>query len=162
MTELEVGSVMAQLINYNNEEFDSTVVGLLAATVAEECLSLPGGIQASDGGREINPGCCCGLEEWREWLECPTSGRSSTMGHDPFPWIEWAEDIGNGSPDSNAFTIAFERERFVAQLERVERELRAFLLRVEAWAEAVGFPDPPALCRRLDACFGITEPVVAE
>jgi|GEM_PF-3827614 len=89
------------------------------------------------------------------------------MGHDPTPWIEWAEEIvrvwsdGDFDPAPDAFAIEFERDRFVAELGRVERELRAFLLRVGAWAEAVGFPDPPALCRRLDACFGITEPAAA-
>ena len=92
------------------------------------------------------------------------------MGHDPFPGIEWTEDIvrvwsdgydGNG-PDDDAFAIEFKREQFVTELERVEQELRAFLLRVGAWAEAVGFPNPPALCRRLDTCFGITEPAASK
>ena len=167
MTELEVGSVMAQLVG---EESEPTIAGLVAAEIEREALSLRGGIQVSGRGQEINPSCCCGLEEWREWLACLTSGKSPWMGHDPTPWIEWAGDIvrvwSDGgydlAPALDAFAIELRRERLVAELGRVEQELQAFLLRVGVWAETVGFQDPPALCRLLDRNFGITEPAASK
>jgi len=170
MTDLEVGSVMAQFVGCNDAESEPTVAGLLTAEIEREAVSLSSGIQVSGSGREINPSCCSGLEEWREWFECLTSGRSPWMGHDPTPWIEragnivrvWSDGGYNLTPKADAFAIEFERDRFVAELKRVEQELRAFLLRVGAWAEAVGFQDGPALCRLLDVHMRITEPAASE
>lgn len=69
----------------------------------------------------------------------------------------WSD--GGLDPAPGAFAIEFERARFVAEVGRVGRELQGFLPLVGQWARAVGFSDPPALCRKLDACFGITGPV---
>ncbi len=165
-TEAEVGSFIAQLVSYNRVEAESTLAGLVAGVVAAESLVLPGGVQASAGEYEIGPSCCCGLEQWRDWLECLESGDSPWMGHDPSPWVEWADGIvrvwADRGLDPAAVAIDFERGRFVAELGRVGRELRAFLPLVEEWARSGGFPDPPALSRKLDAYFGITGPVAAD
>lgn len=164
MSAPEVGLVLAQLVKYNRLEAGPTVADLLTGVIADGRLLLPGGVQASLGGCEIDPSCCCGLEEWRSWSRCLASGDSPWMGHDPAPRIEWAGETvrvwsdGGLSAATGAFAIAFERRRFVAELERVEWELRGFLSRVGWWAEAVGFTDPRALCRKLDINFGITEP----
>jgi hypothetical protein len=93
MPKPEVGSVIAQLVGYNQVEAEPTVEGLLATAIVAESLVLPGGVQASAGEHEINPSCCCGLEEWRAWLECLESGGSPWMGHDPAPRIEWAGEV---------------------------------------------------------------------
>jgi len=163
-TEAEVGSVIAQLVKYNLGEPESTAVGLLARVVAAQSLRLPGGVQACAGEREINPSCCCGLEGWRAWSECLESGPSPWMGHDPAPHIEWAGELvrvwsdGGQSAVADAVAVGFGRGRFVAELSRVERDLRAFLPRLAEWASAHDFPDSSALCRKFDACFGITGP----
>jgi len=162
MTHAEVGSIMAQLVKYNQVEAEPTVGGLLSGAIAAEGLILSGGIEVSAGEREIRPGCCCGLEGWREWLACMKSGESPWLGHDPDPWIEWADAVvrvwsdGAITSSRERFAVEFERERFVAELGRVEEELRAFLPRVAEWAREVAFPDPMALCRKLDECFKIT------
>ncbi|QJX00278.1 hypothetical protein [Frigoriglobus tundricola] len=166
MTFTEVGSVMAHLVSYNSIEAEPTARGLLSGAVAAEGLILPGGIQVSEGKRAISPRCCCGLEGWREWLAGMESTESPWMGHDPMPWIEWDGDTvrvwSDSGPNTGAFAIEFERGRFAAELVRVEAELRAFLRRVAAWAQEVGFPDPTAVCRKLDACFHITEVIGPE
>lgn len=160
MSDSEVGLVMAQLVTYNGIKAKPTVAKLLGAVIADEGLVLPGGVQASAGEREINPGCCCGLEEWRSWLLCLATGDSPWMGHDPAPWIESAGEVVRVWSDGglldqapDAFALAFERPRFVAELERVERDLQAFLARVGQWARVVGFSDPEALCRKLNGDF---------
>jgi hypothetical protein len=162
MTAPEVGSVMAQLVSYNQIEGEPTVDGLLSAVAAAESLVLPGGILASCGDSEIGPGCCCGLEEWREWVKCLESGQSPWMGHDPDPWVELAGEVilvwsgGGITPVANPFAVEFERGRFAAELDRVERDLRAFLPLVAEWARDGRFRDPQALCAKLDDCFNIT------
>jgi hypothetical protein len=162
MTGAEGGSVMAQLVTYNQIEAEPTVEGLLLGAIAAESLLLPGGVQASIGEREINPGCCCGLEEWREWRECLDTAQSPWMGHDPAPRIEWAGQAvqvwsdGGLGPTTDAFAIEFEQGRFAAELDRVERDLRGFLAVIADWARKAGFSDPLALCCKLDTCFRIT------
>ncbi|GAA0914245.1 hypothetical protein [Virgisporangium aurantiacum] len=58
--------------------------GLFAATVADynnippgelataEHLIAPGGLILTDTTTEIVPGCCCGLETWRDWHPVPS------------------------------------------------------------------------------------------
>jgi uncharacterized protein (TIGR02996 family) len=163
ITEPEVGSVMAQLVSYNQMEAEPTVEALLSGAIAAESLLLPGGVQASDGERQINPGCCCGLEGWREWLDCLRTGQSPWMGHDPTPRIEWADEVvrvwsdGGLGPATDSFAIELDRSQLAFELGEVERELREFLQHVATWARAVGFSQPSALCRKMDACFRITE-----
>jgi len=66
----------------------------------------------------------------------------------------WSDGGLSLAPD--AFAIVFERRQFIAELERIERELRAFLPRVRDWGLEVGFSDPEALCHKRDTNFGIT------
>lgn len=126
MSDSEVGLVLAQLVMYNRIKAKPTVAELLAAVIADEGLLLPGGVQASAGELEINPSCCCGLEDWRSWLLCLSTGDSPLA-----PWIESAGEVVRVWSDGglldqapDAFAIAFERARFVAELERVERDRR--------------------------------------
>jgi hypothetical protein len=164
----EVGSVMARLAQYNEVVTASTIADVLFGIIAAESLVLLGGLQVSCGQLAINPSCCCGLEDWREWQEYLVSGESPWMGHDPTPRLELVGNIVKAWSDSesdaakNAFAIEFEQEAFVAELERVQRELQGFLLRVRVWAEAVGFSDPIALCRRIDSFIGISGPFNSE
>jgi hypothetical protein len=168
MTGAEVGSILAQLVAYNQVAAEPTVEELLSGAIAADGLLLPGGLQATAGARKISPGCCCGLEGWREWGTCLESGQSPWLGHDPAPRIEWAGALvrvwsdGGLDPVADAFAIEFERDQFVAELGYVERALQGFLRLVADWAQVVGFSDPAALCRKLDACFRITGVAVGE
>jgi len=162
MSDLDVGLVMAQLWDYNfheDEDCDFSVAALLEAETIHEGLLLPGGIQASGGGREIDPGCCGGLENWRGWLEFVASGISPFMGHDPWPDLLWVGDIARvrgDRGDPKAFIIDFTRARLISELERVHRDLCAFLPRVAGWAETIGLEDAPLLCRVLDRCLKLS------
>ena len=153
---------MAQLVEYNPVAAGSDAEGTLARVTAADHLVLPGGLQAVDGDREVNPSCCCGLEDWRDWIEFVRSGQSPWLGHDPAPWLESAggvvrawSDGGMNGPASDAFAVEFEREQFVAAVDRVGRDLSEFLSRVGEWSRTVGVADPAALCGKLDACFNI-------
>jgi len=162
MTAEDIGSVFAQLVDYNRIE-GQDIGALQDGIVGAERLILPGGLQASLGSDEINPSCCCGLECWREW-ERVLAGGSPWLGHDPAPWVESSGNLvrvwSNGALDQapDAFSIAFERPRFEAELDRAAQELRAFLERSAEWARSAGFSDPDAVCRKFDRCFAISEP----
>jgi hypothetical protein len=90
MSDEEVGTIIAQTILYNRIEISTDVPALLERIVRSENLVLPGGIRAIDDESQltIEPGCCCGLETWREWLNFAEGGNSPWLGHDPDPWVE--------------------------------------------------------------------------
>jgi hypothetical protein len=158
----DIGLVFAQLVDYNHIEGRDTEA-LQAGIIEAESLLLPGGLQASYGKQEIDPGCCCGLEAWREW-EGALKGSSPWLGHDPSPWVELSGNVvrvwsdGGLNEARDAFSIAFEPRHFEAEFERAGKELRAFLTLAAAWAQSAGFSDVDAVCRKLDRCFAISGP----
>ncbi|MFG2334851.1 hypothetical protein ACGFMM_35340 [Streptomyces sp. NPDC048604] len=98
-----------------------------------------GGLRVTDTstGVVLVPGCCSGVEEWREWFEVLDGGGSAGFGHDPDPL---AERLG----DTVRLTVDAERhdspviELPAAELRRLlagaERDLAAFLDAAAAWA----------------------------
>lgn len=121
----------------------------------------PGGLQIYDpeSGVTFTPGCCCGLESWREWLDV-RNGREIWLGHDPAAEIEhvgtqvhlrW--EVGaQGSEHS----IEFPRAALTTLLLGVQQELGGFLNRLADWAD-VYVPDLARdLVARFDAEFAVT------
>lgn len=47
----------------------------------------PGGLRVTDGHVVIDPGCCVGLDEWREWLQA-VHGEPIYLGHSPDVTLE--------------------------------------------------------------------------
>ena len=160
----EVGAVMSCLVRWNGLGHESWPE-VAEAVVSAESLILPGGLQASDGVRTISPGCCCGLETWRDWLAFLHGGAGPWMGHSPDIIVTWAASVARvwaESPDGGqGITIEFERDRLAAELSRVERDLFSFLGRVGEWAAGIGWPDPAGLCAKLDRAFAFTAAAVA-
>ena len=161
MSAKDIGAVFAQLVDYNRIEGPD--IGTLAAgIVAAERLVLPGGLQASWRDQEINPSCCCGLENWREWDRFLSGGAQPWLGHDPAPWVEadgnlirvWSDGGLAAAPD--AFAIAFERRHIEAEIARAGQELRTFLEGATEWARSSGFSQVEAVRRKLDACFHLS------
>lgn len=164
MTSLEVGSVMAQLVSYNQIKAETRTENLLQSLMAKETLVLPGFLQASFNAKSINPGCCCGLETWRESLQVILSGQSPWMGHDPSPWIEWAGSIVRVWSDGahwdvcEPWSIEFQKDGFLTQLKGIENKLIDFYPLILAWAKDVGFSSPETLGDKIDACFHLNNP----
>ena len=159
VTDREVGSVFAQLVNYNHLESNGDVKELLDQVIMTSSLILPGGLQvSSDADKVINPSCCCGLEQWRDWLIFLKTGQSPWLGHDPKPWVE---KVGNlvrvwSDEGARAFHIDFEYSKFESQLSKVQQDLNAFLAHIESWAARVGFPEPSKLSSKFDECFAVS------
>jgi hypothetical protein len=158
----DIGLVFAQLVDYNRIE-GQDAEALQAGIIEAESLILPGGLQTCYGKQEIDPGCCCGLEAWRDW-EQVLKGGSPWLGHDPAPWVELSDNVvrvwsdGGLNEARDSFSIAFERRHFEAEFERAGKDLRAFLTQSAAWARSAGFSDVDLVSRKLDRCFAISEP----
>ncbi|MEU4155454.1 hypothetical protein [Actinoplanes sp. NPDC026670] len=142
------------------EEWPSQAVDRL---LAAPHLIVSGGLQVHDSttGVTITPGCCCGLETWREWLALP-DGDAPWLGHDPTPTIQ---DLGpvlrlwqNAETDGRHVDIP--RAALRALLEQAHRDLNDFLLLTGAWAITwTTSRQSRALTAALDRGFAVTAPL---
>jgi len=90
ITDEEIGSIILTACLYNQIEVFPSATETLNAFLAEEFV-LPGGLQFSEDAKvKVVPGCCCGLEDWREWLDVP-NGNTIWAGHDPSPGVEFVD-----------------------------------------------------------------------
>ena len=65
---------MAVIASYGQDgPGTATAAALIERMAASECLNAPGGLRLHDSltGVTINPGGCCGLENWRDWQDVP-------------------------------------------------------------------------------------------
>ncbi len=150
------GSVVSHLARYNlfkvTSDFEVEYVDLrgdptaiLTQLVNAEHIVVSGGVAVIDAkaGREINPGCCAGLEEWHQWLDFERSGQSPWMGHEPDPWLErsgdrvrvWSHgDLAEGDY-GEPFAIEVTIDEFRTGLHSVQRDLAAFSRVLHRWAQ---------------------------
>ncbi|MFE6331995.1 hypothetical protein ACFVP3_00875 [Streptomyces sp. NPDC057806] len=115
---------------------DSFLHGLLTF----DTLFAAGGLRVTDRstGVTFRPGCCDGLEDWRDWHRFVDDGSMLSFGHDPVSPI--AERFG----DTVRLTVNAERsdspviELGVAELRRLlsgaERDLADFLTLATEWS----------------------------
>ncbi|MFD3696197.1 hypothetical protein ACFWUZ_08540 [Streptomyces sp. NPDC058646] len=145
------------------QEVERALAVIAAASGAEgaladaECLIAPGGVQLRDAatGVRIPPGCCFGLESWRDWAVLAEGRMPEWTGHGPLPEVEFLEDGvirmtgSQGVPQRRRGEVA-------GLLEGVRQALLGFLGRV---ARQTGpRSGAGALVRRLDEEFGVTHP----
>jgi hypothetical protein len=92
MSLLEVGTAMAVLTSYNHDDSDGsapdTEAGIrrIQNLLGVDLVTAPGGILLQDTttGVVIAPGCCFGLENWRDWLDL-INGEELWLGHGTAP-----------------------------------------------------------------------------
>ncbi|MGW6026168.1 hypothetical protein [Streptomyces sp. NPDC055099] len=166
----QVGTAMAVLTEYNNrprrrserQSVDShaQVNRLLTA----ECVVAPGGLRVrdTDSGVTVEPGCCFGLENWRDW-QLLLEGEEPWLGHEPGPCAEFVgatirlwSDVARqeGRP------IEIPREQLRDLLGSVQDDLAGFLKSVARWASCCGFaPVAGALVAALDEGFAVSAPL---
>lgn len=163
MTSLEVGLILARLINYGGLELEGSVNDVLHQIIESQSMVLPGGLQAINGEKSkvISPSCCCGLESWQDWESFLVTGESPWLGHTPDPWVERVGDLirvwsdGGIYPLQNGFYIDFERSTFEMELEKVHQDLSDFVLLVELWAAGIGFSGAWELAQKFRQFFHI-------
>ncbi len=139
VTDEEIGSIILTACTYNQIEIHSLATETLNAFIAEEFV-LPGGLQFSENGQvKVVPGCCSGLEDWREWLDVP-NGKSIWAGHDPNPGVEFINNSIRVWQDEKADGVEFidlNYDEMRGLLEKVESDLKAFVVRLGEWSDFV-------------------------
>jgi hypothetical protein len=157
MTPEEVGSVFGQFQDCSEVECDPDTGKLLSRLADTACFGTRGGLRVcAPDCAPIVPGCCCGLENWREWLRFLEKGEAPFLGHDPTPCVEdRGEEIRVWADVMRTCHISFRRTELTDALRQVHQDLRDFLGVAQAWAEDRGVPDPRALVEKVDRCLAI-------
>jgi hypothetical protein len=160
---LAVGSIMSTFARYNTDHgmhAPKATPALLLAALERPAPILPGGVIAVDeaSGAEIPPGCCSGLEHWRDWVDFLEGGDSPWLGHDPTPYLVREDDAVAvcammGEPLA-LVRLTLPRADYVQQLAAVERHLNDFTAAVRDWSR-VYLPDhATTLVTRIATAFG--------
>lgn len=155
----EIGLFMLSLTGYEKEDSPKNKDGIIERLIGRQTSILAGGIKVTDkqSGRCILPGCCCGIEGWREWY----SG-NPWMGHDPDPWIEHADNglikiWSDGAIDNqrSSFSIDLNKGEFHENMKHVESNFVDFLSQIEAWGKKEQLANYLDLTEYIDKSFDI-------
>ncbi|MEU4556718.1 hypothetical protein [Micromonospora violae] len=140
------------------------------ALLAEEFLIAAGGLQVRDRtiGTVVMPGCCAGLEDWRDWAQV-LIGDSPWLGHDPGPEVEVVSDDLRVWQDGGenryrgrwaGIHVDLPHVALPGLLNDVHRALIGFLEALTGWATRVGLQQRgTALVEAIDKNFAITAPL---
>ncbi|MCX5070327.1 hypothetical protein OOJ91_31210 [Micromonospora lupini] len=140
------------------------------ALLAEELLIVAGGLQVRDSatGTVVTPGCCAGLEDWRDWTQVSTVD-SPWLGHDPGPEVEVVGDDlrvwQDGGPNRHrgrwaGIHVDLPHTALPGLLRGVQRDLVGFLDALDGWATRVGLGQRRSvLVEAIDKNFAVTAPL---
>lgn len=155
----EVGLFVAVVAGYNDVPH-----GELAGAAH---LIAPGGLILTDAATAIVPGCCSGIEDWRDWARALSAGTPPWLGHDPTPVMSFGERItvwqdtgpqGNHAPVLAGPHLTLDRAHLADLVRGVHRDLVAFTAALAGWAGRYT-GDGPALTATIDAAFAFTAPL---
>ncbi|MFB6986925.1 hypothetical protein [Streptomyces sp. NPDC056304] len=166
LSDEQVGTAMATMAGYNSSRVENHLPdpadAFLSSLLHEEGFVAPGGLRVQDTGTgtTLTAGCCCGLEDWRGWLEV-ADGSELWLGHDPTPWAEQLGDTvrlhPNGEHPGPVIEVA--RTELPRLLAGVQQDLADFLLLVAAWAEQHAPQSAQSLVSAVDRSLAITSPL---
>ncbi|MFF3762700.1 hypothetical protein ACFYYR_01175 [Streptomyces sp. NPDC001922] len=168
MSPAEVGTALAVLTTYNRGERRSdgaprNAVEQVRRLTDAECVIAPGGIRVRDTGTGITarPGCCFGLENWRDWLDLADGGEP-WLGHDPTPVVEHIGEtarLRNDGDRRDSPPIDIPRARLPDLLGSAHHGLVGFLASVGQWADRHVPSLTDDLVAKLDEGLAITAPL---
>jgi len=158
MSRDEVSEVLAAIADYNCGEEDGPAP--LRGLLEGGGVIMAGGLVVRDAesGVVIEPGCCTGLEDWREWQNLADGG-ALWNGHSPGVAVRFEDDAvrmwQDSAPDDGPACV-IPLADLTAHLEGVRRDLIGFLQLVRRWAPD-GLGDE--LAARFDDEFRISAPL---
>ncbi|WP_329580849.1 hypothetical protein [Streptomyces sp. NBC_01361] len=172
MSTLEVGSALAILADYNwraggDDRPLTDASEAIRHLLETDKVIAPGGLRVHDTRTNVTvrPGCCCGLEDWREWLDV-AKGETLWLGHDPSPRLEHADEVVQLWPDSidaQETTSGQPIEIVVGDLpgilHTVQVGLQGFLSLTKQWATRHVPTFAEDLAARLDEDLAISAPL---
>lgn len=180
LTAAEVGSAVMGIANCNDidpghddrpprpaDPLGSFLHGLLTVEVPFAA----GGLRVTDSvtGVTFLPGCCNGLEEWRDWCDVLDGSGQASFGHDPDSYAQrhadtvlLTVDIDQDASPTIKLTVT-ELRHLLAE---AERDLTNFLVLAADWLArylpAHAAPVTAALARVLDMPPTTTGPAAAD
>lgn len=139
----EIGLVILEAIYPNFDEMiKKTAAQTLQAFVSDESFVLSGGLRFEENDMVVvSPSCCCGLEDWVNWLNVPNGETQIWNGHDPDAFVEinddkikiWEDEkLKDKSP-----SVIFSIKEFVENMKAVETDLKGFLIRLGQWTRNI-------------------------
>ncbi|MEV5989524.1 hypothetical protein AB0L85_32010 [Streptomyces sp. NPDC052051] len=150
LTQAEVGTAVMRIADCNDfepEEEQGPCPTDPLGTFLHGLLTMPdlfaaGGFRVADNATDtvfVEPGCCIGLEAWRDWLEVLDGTGCAYFGHDPSAVAERVNDIvrltldAHGTDDSPVIELSVDQvRRLVAD---AQQDLQDFLSLAGNWAE---------------------------
>jgi hypothetical protein len=168
MAPIDVGTAVAVIFDYNGITIDASIdldASLLDRHLAEtEALIAQGGLRFRDtaANAEFLPGCCFGLECWREWQDV-LHGESIFLGHSPDPRLEHGDGVirlwQDGRDESSVPTVQIDLSDLPGLLATSQRQFEGFLGLVRAWADDTAPQLASKLVAAFDKYFRIKEPL---
>lgn len=168
MSPAEVGTAIAVVFSYNH--FSTDLITDRTGARLEQYLTEAGGLIAPGGLRfrdtvthaEVGPGCCFGLENWRDW-QALLCGEQPWLGHAPTPRFHLDGKVIRLHQDDRASiappAVEFETGDLPGLLASAQRRLRGFLDRVEHWILTTAPHLTGPLTAALDTHLRINEPL---
>ncbi|MEV7346635.1 hypothetical protein [Streptomyces sp. NPDC093544] len=150
LTSAEVGTAVMRIADCNDfepEEEHGPCPTDPLGTFLHGLLTMPdlfaaGGFRVSDNATDtvfVEPGCCNGLETWRDWLEVLDGTGCSFFGHDPSSVAERLGDIvrltldAHGTDGSPVIELSVDQIRVLVA--DAQQDLQDFLSLAGTWAE---------------------------
>ncbi|MER6134066.1 hypothetical protein [Streptomyces sp. NPDC001815] len=150
LTPAEVGTAVMRIADCNDFEPDEEhgpcptdpLGTFLHGLLTMPDLFAAGGFRVTDdttGTVFVEPGCCNGLETWRDWLEVLDGTGCSSFGHDPFSMAERVGDTVRLTLDAHAKDgsplIELPVDQVRVLVTGAQADLRDFLGLAGTWAE---------------------------
>ncbi|MCX2947328.1 hypothetical protein ORI60_03175 [Lentzea sp. NEAU-D7] len=158
MSREEFDRVLTAIAEYGSDDDAECGPARLRALVDAEMIVMAGGLEVRDTGTgvRVGPGCCAGLESWRDWARLLDS-EVPWLGRSPTPGVELAAGAVRVRPDEERpDDPACEIADLAGHLERVRQDLIGFLELVRRWTpHDLG----GALAARFDEDFVISAPL---
>ncbi|MER6509179.1 hypothetical protein ABT158_20305 [Nonomuraea sp. NPDC001636] len=162
MSLADVGTAMAVIFSYNDlpimNAADLTEAHLQRHLAERGGLIAPGGLRLRDTTTDVDvlPGCCFGLENWRDWWDVPR-GREPWLGHDPTPHITHVGHViqlRQHFEDSPSIEVT--RDELSSLLTTAQQHFSGFLDLARQWATITTPGVADRLITALDQHFAIT------
>lgn len=147
----QVGALAWALIGRSVTDNDLSITVTNAAEAIEAYLTsddedyAPGGLRVTASDVVVEPGCCLGLDEWRNWLNV-LNRQTIDLGHDPDVLLEhrgpvirlWKDKnrlLPGELPGPSEQHIDIPRDVLPWLLQAVHQDLASFLVALRQWAQ---------------------------
>jgi hypothetical protein len=149
----DVALVVYQLCTYGAASEEPMSSSELLAAFPD---ALPGGLAVLEGDEAVYPSCCCGLEEWKAWMDMLETREAPWLGHDPWPWIElgdnnvtiWSDGGMDHTKGEATPHISTTLEGMAAGLRQVHPILRDFAERMRSVLRRAAVIEADAIAAR--------------